>query len=197
MKRVLVACECSGRVRDAFIARGFDAWSCDIQDTRAPGPHLKCDVREVLSRQWDLMVAHPPCTHLAVSGADHFWYKEGLQERALKFVELLMNAPIPSIAIENPVGIISTRIRKPTQYIQPYHYGHPETKKTGLWLKNLPCLVPTKPILPKKDAQGFNPFHNPKNINHPDIKYLRSVTYQGIADAMAEQWGDFLIRPEV
>lgn len=136
--RVLVACEFSGVVRDAFIAAGHDAMSCDLLPTDSPGPHYEGDVRDVIDDDWDLMVAHPPCTHLAVSGARWFKDKQQEQTEALDFVRLLMDAPIPRIAVENPVSIISSRIRKPDQIVQPWQYGHGETKATCLWLKNLP-----------------------------------------------------------
>ena len=141
--RVLIACEYSGTVRDAFIAAGHDAMSCDLLPTDAPGPHWCGDVREVLGMGWDLMIAHPPCTHLAVSGARWFKDKQQEQAEALEFVRLLLDAPIPRIALENPVSIISSRIRKPDQIIQPYEHGHEATKTTCLWLKGLPHLTPT------------------------------------------------------
>lgn len=183
--RVLVACEYSGRVRDAFIRAGFYAMSCDLLPTESPGPHYQGDVRNILNDRWDLMVAHPPCTHLAVSGAR--WFKNKLEEQAeaLAFVQILMNAQIPHIAIENPVSIISSRIRKPDQIIQPWQYGHGETKKTCLWLKGLPKLQPTNIV------SGREPrvHHMPPSA---DRWKLRSITYQGIADAMAEQWGKYI-----
>lgn len=180
--RVLVACEYSGTVRDAFIARGHDAMSCDLLPTDRPGPHYRGDVRDLLDDHWDLMIAHPPCTHLAVSGAR--WFKDKQQEQAdaLEFVRLLMDAPIPRIAVENPVSIISSRIRKPDQIVQPWQYGHGETKATCLWLRNLPLLVPTNVV----DGREAKVHRMPPG---PDRWKLRSLTYQGIADAMAEQWG--------
>lgn len=145
--RVLVACEFSGTVRDAFIRAGHDAMSCDLLPTEVPGPHYTGDVRDILhgthDGAWDLMIAHPPCTHLAVSGARWFKDKCAEQAEALEFVRLLLNAPIPRIALENPVSIISSRIRKPDQIIQPWMFGHGETKATCLWLKGLPKLTPT------------------------------------------------------
>ncbi len=180
--RVLVACEFSGRVRDAFIARGHDAMSCDLLPTDVPGPHHEGDVRDVLGDGWDLMVAHPPCTHLAVSGARWFKDKQAEQVEALDFVRLLMAAPIPRIAVENPVSIISSRIRRPDQIIQPWQFGHGETKATCLWLTNLPPLVPTDVV----DGREAVVHRMPPG---PDRWKLRSLTYQGIADAMAEQWG--------
>ena len=130
--KILIACEFSATVRDAFAARGHDAWSCDILPTEKPGKHYQCDVREILDQGWDLMIAHPPCTHLAVSGAR--WFKDKLKEQAeaLEFVQTLMDAPIGKIAIENPISIISTRIRKPDQIIQPWWFGHGEMKSTCL-----------------------------------------------------------------
>lgn len=181
--RVLVACEYSGTVRDAFRARGHDAWSCDLLPTERPGPHYQEDVREIIAdMQWDLMIAHPPCTHLAVSGAR--WWKDKLFEQgeALDFVRFLMDAPIPRIAIENPVSKISSAIRKPDQIIQPWQFGHGETKATCLWLKGLPKLVPTD-IVDGREAR----IH--KMPPSADRWKERSRTYQGIADAMAAQWG--------
>lgn len=182
--KVLIACEYSGRVRDAFIAKGHDAWSCDLLPTDAPGPHFQCDVADILNNDWDLMIAHPPCTHLAVSGARHFAAKKasGVQDAALDFVRMLLNANIPKIALENPISIISSRIRKPDQIIQPWQFGHGETKATCLWLKNLPKLVPTNIVDGRSDRIHKMP-------PSPDRWKLRSTTYQGIAGAMAEQWG--------
>ncbi len=181
---VLVACEYSGTVRDAFIRAGHDAISCDLLPSEKYGPHHHGDVIELLHSGWDLMIAHPPCTHLAVSGARHFAAKQasGVQQEALEFVRLLMNAPIPRICIENPISIISSRIRKPDQIIQPWQFGHGETKATCLWLKNLPKLMPTS-IVDGREAR----IH--KMPPSPDRWKERSRTYQGIADAMAAQWG--------
>lgn len=180
--KVLVACEYSGVVRDAFVARGHVAMSCDILQSDAGGSHYKGDVLDIIDLGWDLMIAHPPCTHLAVSGAR--WFKDKLPEQAtsLEFVQALMDAPIPRIAIENPVSIISTRIRKPDQIIQPWQFGHGETKKTCLWLKGLPPLEPTD-IVDGRDAR----IH--KMPPSADRGKLRSMTYRGIADAMSAQWG--------
>ena len=183
--RVLVACEFSGTVRDAFIARGHDAWSCDIVPTESTGPHIQDDVLNRLSwTHWDMMIAFPPCTHLAASGAR--WFKEkradGRQEKAIKFFMAIAGSPILKIAIENPIGIMSTVWRKPDQIIQPWQFGHGETKATCLWLKNLPKLKPTN-IVNGREAR----IHKmPPSKNRSK---LRSLTYQGIADAMAEQWG--------
>lgn len=182
--KVLIACEYSGRVRDAFIRSGHDAISCDILPTDAPGPHYQGDVRDILGNGWDLMICHPPCTHLAVSGARHFAAKQasGVQQEALDFVRLLLDAPIPMIALENPVSIISSRIRKPDQVIQPWMFGHGETKATCLWLKNLPKLAPTDVVQGRENRIHRMP---PSS----DRWKKRSTTFQGIADAMAAQWG--------
>lgn len=181
--RVLVACEYSGTVRDAFRARGHDAMSCDLLPTDAPGPHYQGDVRDVLGDGWDLMVAHPPCTHLAVSGARWFHLKQREQAEALDFVRLLLAAPIPRIALENPVSIISSRIRKPDQVIHPWQFGHGETKATCLWLKGLPKLKPTNIV----DGREARVHRLPPS---PDRWKIRSATYAGIAAAMADQWGN-------
>ena len=180
--RVLVACEFSGRVRDAFIRRGHDAMSCDLLPTDRPGPHYEGDVRDILDDGWDLMIAHPPCTHLAVSGARWFKNKQQEQAEALNFVRLLLDAPIKKIALENPISVISSKIRKPDQIIQPWQFGHGETKATCLWLKGLPKLAPTNIVDGRKPTVHRLP-------PSPDRWKLRSLTYQGIADAMAEQWG--------
>lgn len=182
--RVLIACEFSGRVRDAFARRGHDAWSCDILPTDAPGQHIQTDVLSVLSEPWDMLIAFPPCTHLCSSGA-RWWpakQKSGEQEQALDFVKMLLGAPIPRIALENPVGLISTAIRSPDQIIHPWQFGHGETKATCLWLKGLPLLTPTN-IVPGRTARIHRMPPGPHRAK------LRSVTYQGIADAMANQWG--------
>lgn len=178
----MVACEYSGRVRDAFIAAGHDAMSCDLLPTESSGPHYQGDVRDVLNSEWDLMIAHPPCTHLAVSGARWFKDKQAEQAEALEFVRLLMNAPMHRIAIENPVSIISSRIRRPEQIIQPWQFGHGETKTTCLWLKNLPPLTPTNIV----DGREPRIHRMPPSA---DRWKERSRTYAGVAVAMAEQWG--------
>ena len=185
--KVLVACEYSGTVRDAFEAAGFDAMSCDLLDSEKPGKHYKGDIFDVLYDGWDLLIAHPPCTHLAVSGARHFAAKKasGVQDDALGFVYGLLSAPIKHIALENPISIISTRIRKPDQIIQPWQYGHGETKATCLWLKDLPVLVPTD-IVDGREAR----IH--KMAPSPDRWKDRSRTFPGIANAMAKQWGDYV-----
>ena len=185
MKKVLIACEYSGRVRDAFAAAGFDAWSCDLLPTDQPnGNHYQGSVLDIIGNGWDLMIAHPPCTDLAVSGARHFAAKiaDGRQQRALDFVSLLMNAPIERIAIENPISVISSKIRKPDQIIQPWQFGHGETKSTCLWLKNLPLLKPTN-IVEGREQRIW------KMPPGPDRWKKRSETFKGIADAMAKQWG--------
>jgi hypothetical protein len=192
--RVLVACEYSGVVRDAFIAKGHDAMSCDLLPTDSPGPHYQGDVFDIINDGWaQLMVAHPPCTHLAVSGARHFAAKResGVQQEALEFVRRLLDAPIDRIALENPVSIISSQIRKPDQIVQPWMFGHPETKSTCLWLKNLPLLTETNNVreymmtLPKSERNRIH-YASPG----PERWKLRSTTYTGIAAAMAEQWGN-------
>jgi site-specific DNA-cytosine methylase len=189
--KVLIACEYSGAVRDAFIAQGHDAISCDLLPTDAPGPHYQGDVRDIIEDGFDLMVAHPPCTHLAVSGARWFKDKQVEQVEALDFVRLLLSAPIDKIALENPISIISSRIRKPNQIIQPWQFGHPESKSTCLWLKNLPKLIPTD-ILPLPVSGRWSnqtPSGQNKLGPSPDRWKERSKTYQGIAEAMAQQWG--------
>lgn len=182
--KVLIACEYSGKVRDAFLKLGHDALSCDLLPTDVPGPHYQGDVFDIIADGWDLMIAHPPCTHLAVSGARHFAAKQasGVQQEALDFVRKLLDAPIDRIALENPISIISSKIRKPDQIIQPWMFGHGETKATCLWLKNLPALTPTN-IVEGREAR----IH--KMPPSADRWKKRSETYQGIADAMANQWG--------
>ena len=181
--KILVACEYSGRVRDAFRDRGHDAVSCDLLPTDMPGPHYQGDVSDILKDGWDMLIAFPPCTHLAVSGAR--WFKDkqadGRQQAALDFVRLLLDAPIDKIAIENPVSIISSHIRKPDQTIQPWQFGHGETKRTCLWLKNLPLLTPTNIV----EGREQRIWKMPPSANRWK---LRSQTFQGIADAMAGQW---------
>lgn len=181
--KVLVACEYSGVVRDAFLKQGHNAISCDLLPTEQPGPHYEGNVLDILDNGWDLMIAHPPCTHLAVSGARWFKDKQQEQKEALDFVRILLDAPIKHIALENPVSVISSKIRKPDQIIQPWQFGHGETKKTCLWLKNLPPLQPTK-IVEGREQRIW------KLPPSKDRWKLRSITYQGIADAMAEQWGN-------
>lgn len=191
MPRILVACEYSGRVRDAFAAKGWDAWSCDLLESESPGNHYQCPVEDVINLGWDMMVAHPPCTHLAVSGARWFKDKEVEQAAALDFVRMLLDAPIDRIALENPISIISSRIRKPDQIIQPYQYGHPESKSTCLWLKNLPKLTPTDVLTLPESGRWSNQTQSGQNrlAPGPDRWKERSRTYEGIARAMADQWG--------
>ena len=196
--RVLVACEYSGRVRDAFAKRGWDAWSCDLLPTDAPGQHHQGDVCDLLEQSWDLLVAFPPCTYLCSSGMH--WTTRGLRdpkltENALDFVRLLMGANVPHIALENPVGAISTRIRKPDCIIHPWQHGHPESKTTCLWLNNLPALKPTN-ILQKPESgrwENQTPSGQNKLAPSPDRWKERSKTYPGIAEAMAEQWSAFVL----
>jgi site-specific DNA-cytosine methylase len=191
--RVLIACEYSGRVRDAFLSRGHDAMSCDLLPTEIEGPHYQGPVEDVLQDGWDLMIAHPPCTHLAVSGARHFAAKraDGRQQAALAFVQMLMDSPIEKWCIENPVSIISSQIRKPDQIIQPWQFGHPESKKTCLWLENLPSLATTD-LLPLPSSGVWlnqTPSGQNKLPPSPDRWKERSRTFQGVADAMSQQWG--------
>lgn len=179
--RVLIACEFSGVVRESFRSRGHDAWSCDLLPTAMPGQHIQADVREILHDNWNLMVAFPPCTHLCVSGARWFKDKASAQSEAIEFFLELANSPIDRIALENPIGIMSTFHRKPDQIVQPWQFGHGETKATCLWLKNLPKLQPTNVVA------GRNPrvhFCRPG----PDRWKQRSQTLPGIARAMSEQW---------
>ena len=192
MGKILIACEYSGTVRDAFAKLGHDAWSCDILPTDVEGQHYQRDIADVIDNGWDLMIAHPPCTHLAVSGAAHFAAKkaDGRQDAALALVSMLLDAQIPHIALENPISIISTRIRKPDQIIQPWMFGHMEQKSTCLWLKGLPKLVPTNNV---KEEMLKLPRNQRERLHYlppsPDRWKLRSKTFQGIADAMAAQWG--------
>ena len=180
--KVLVACEYSGRVRDAFIAQGHDAISCDLLPTDAAGPHYQGNVEDILSDGYDLMVAHPPCTHLAVSGSRHFWRKEKEQKEALDFVRLLMDAPIDRWCIENPVSVISSAIRQPDCIIQPWEHGHGECKTTCLWLKNLPKLKPSNIVEGREQKIHMVP-------PGPNRWKIRSTTYEGVALAMGQQWG--------
>jgi hypothetical protein len=200
--RVLVACEFSGTVREAFKKRGHYAMSCDLLETEQPGEHYQGDVFDVINDGWDLMIAFPPCTHLAVSGAKHFVekIKDGRQQEGIDFFMKIINANIPRIAVENPVGVMSRIYKKPNQIIQPYEYGHEAQKTTCLWLKNLPTLMPTKIVgkgefyTSKKGKKLPTWSHdvaiNGKKIAYgsDEIKKIRSKTFQGIADAMADQW---------
>lgn len=195
--KVLIACEYSGVVRDAFTKMGHDAMSCDILPTETKGKHYQGDARDIDLSKFDLLIAHPPCTYLSVSGMH--WTKRGLRdpqltEDALDFVRYFLDAPVEMIALENPVSVISSRIRKPDQIIQPYEYGHDASKKTCLWLKNLPCLQPAKIIEPrivdgKKRWGNQTDSGQSKLPPSKDRAKIRSATYQGIADAMAQQWG--------
>jgi hypothetical protein len=203
--KVLVACEFSGVVRDAFITLGVPAISCDLYPTISPGPHIKGDIRSVLDGSLDLspfgfdisdiklMICHPPCTHLACSGAKHFWYKKELQAEALDFVRLLLNAKVGRIALENPVGVISSQIRKPDQLIHPWQFGESYEKTTCLWLKHLPKLQPTK-IVDKGDFVyvGKGKTKLPKEYSDNTDPCCRSVTFRGIAAAMAKQWSPLI-----
>lgn len=186
--RVLVACEYSGSVRDAFAALGWDAWSCDLLPSEKPGNHRQCDVREVLNEGWDIMVAHPPCTHLAVSGAR--WFKDKVREQAeaLDFVRLLLAAPIPHIALENPVSIISSKVRKPDQVIQPWQHGHGETKATCLWLKNLPKITPTDILVPEwaVNPDGSTNFSAKRKRDNPT--HFLTGRIRVLKGAQREQW---------
>ena len=195
--RVLVACEYSGTVRDAFIAAGHDALSCDLLPTDVEGPHYQGDVRDIINDGWDLMVAHPPCTYLCSSGLH--WNKRvpgraEQTEEALAFVQFLLDAPIPRIALENPIGCIGTRIRKADQTIQPWQFGHDASKATCLWLTNLPLLVPTTIVEPRivdGKKRWANQTDSGQNRLPPsaDRWKIRSETYTGIAEAMTAQWG--------
>ena len=190
--RVLIGCEFSGTVRDAFLARGHDAMSCDFRYSEKPGPHYRGDVRDVIGAGWDLMIVHPDCTHLTVAGAR--WFNDPgrreAQSEALEFVRHLLAAPIPRIALENPVGVISTQIRKPDQIINPWQFGHFDNKKTCLWLKGLPLLKSTNVVRLSGDPR-MKKYQNTIHYASPgpDRAKFRSRTYQGFADAFASQWG--------
>jgi site-specific DNA-cytosine methylase len=195
--RVLVACEFSGTVRDAFAKLGHDAWSCDLEPSETNGNHYQGNVLDIINDEWDLMIAHPPCTHLAVSGARHFAKKiaDGRQQQGIDFFMALANCNIPRYVIENPIGIMSKKWRKPDQIIQPWQYGHEASKSTCLWLKGLPLLNPTN-IVSRGEFVTFSSGkrmtkwyadaakHSPK-----EREKIRNKTFQGIADAMADQWG--------
>ena len=183
--KVLIACEYSGRTRSAFEAlnKGHEVWSCDLLDTDIPGNHYKGDVRDILGNGWDLMIAHPSCQHLAVSGSRHFHRKRKEQKESLDFVRLLMDAPIDRWCIENPISVISSAIRPPDCIIQPWEHGHGETKSTCLWLKNLPKLRPTNIV------EGREPKIH-MMAPSPDRWKKRSLTYEGVALAFASQYGD-------
>lgn len=198
--RWLIGCECSGMVRDAFIACGHDAVSCDLKPTERPGPHIVGNLLDILQDGWDGLVAHPECTFVAVSGLH--WTARGLRDPkltldAIAFAEALWDAPVPRIAIENPVGCLSTRSRlgKPTQTIQPWQFGDDASKRTCLWLRGLPCLVPTGPLVAPRMVNGKPRWANQTNSGQnrlgpsPTRSADRARTYPGIAKAMAEQWG--------
>ncbi len=190
--RILIACEYSGRVRDEFLKLGHEAMSCDLLPTDAPGPHYQGDVRDVLDYPWDMMIAHPPCTDLAVSGAAWFAKKRmaGQQQASASFFMMLAKADIPRIVIENPVCVMSSLWRKPDQTIQPWMFGHMEQKATCLWLKNTPPLAPTNVV---KEQMMLLPRNQRERLHYlppsEDRWKLRSETYLGIAQAMASQWG--------
>jgi len=204
--KVLVACEFSGAVRDAFIRGGHEAMSCDLLPNETPGPHYQGDVFDIIKDGWDLMIAHPPCTYLTLTGnkwfkpefADRFPTRQKDREDAVKFFMDLVNSNIPKFAIENPIGIMSTRYRKPDQIIQPWEYGHETTKATCLWLKGLPLLKPTN-IVSKGEVVISKSGNRMSKWYYETSKLplkggirakARSVTFQGIADAMAQQWGN-------
>lgn len=195
--RVLVACEFSGKVRDAFAKAGHDAVSCDLEPSSTKGNHYQGDVRHLLTEKWDALIAFPPCTHLAASGARHFEQKrkDGRQQEAIDFFLTLANADILKIAIENPVGIMLHHYKKHSQVIHPWQFGHSVSKSTCLWLKNLPCLVPTNVVSKGEFVTLPNGQRMPKwyyeasKLNPKERAKVRSTTFQGIADAMAAQWG--------
>ena len=195
--RVLIACEYSGKTRDSFIRNGHDAISCDFLPTESPGPHYQGDVRDILNDGFDLMVAHPSCQHLAVSGAKHFYKKEKEQKEALDFVRMLMNCNIPRWCIENPISVISSAIRPPDQIIQPYEFGDSFQKSTCLWLKNLPLLKPTKIV--DKGEFYISPSGKkmPAWFSKNKSWKVRSTTFQGIANAFGDQWGDESRLPQI
>jgi hypothetical protein len=205
MKKALIACEYSGTVRDALSEYGWYAVSCDILPSDTPGNHYQGDVRDILYDDWDLLIAFPPCTHLAVSGARHFKEKirDGRQKEGIDFFMLFANHPCKKVSIENPVGIMSSLYRKPDQIIQPYEYGHPESKKTCLWLKGLPLLRPTNILSIPECGHWENQTPSGQNkimiegkwiaFSDDRIAHIRSKTYTGIAKAMAKQWTDFIM----
>ena len=188
--RVLVACEFSGIVREAFVKRGHDAWSCDLLPTEIPGNHIQGDVLEILNDGWDLMIAHPPCTHLAVSGAKHFAKKiaDGRQQQGIDLFMSFTNTNIPKVAIENPIGIMSRHYRKPDQIIHPWQFGDEFEKSTCLWLTGLPTLFPTRIVGKGEFVTTPSGKRLPKWYSDNKSASNRSRTFKGIADAMAEQW---------
>lgn len=201
--KVLIACEYSGIVRSAFEDKGFDATSCDLLETEKPGKHYQGDIFDILYDDWDLMIAHPPCTHLAVSGARWFKDKQKEQKEALEFVKKLLDAPIKYIALENPVSIISSKIRKPNQIIQPYQFGHEAQKTTCLWTKNLPNLMPTNIVGKGEFITYKSGKRHPKwyadalALPKQERMKVRSKFWPGIAEAMADQWGTYIKNMEV
>jgi len=188
--KILIACEFSGTVRDSFHQKGHNVISCDLLPCAKPGNHYQGNITDILYEKWDMILAFPPCTHLCVSGARYFKekIKDGRQQQGIDFFNLFVNHPCDKIAIENPVGIMSTLYRKPDQIIQPFHFGHDASKKTCLWLKNIPPLFSTDIIVKKRYANQTPGGHN-KLGPHPDRAKNRSITYSGIAEAMANQWG--------
>lgn len=195
--RMLAACEMSGRVRDSFSRHGWNAWSCDLLPSETPGQHVQGDVLPLLAQEWDLLIAFPPCTYLCSSGMH--WTVRGLRdpkltEDALEFVRALLGTNVKHIALENPVGAISTRIRKPDCIIHPWQFGHPESKTTCLWLKHLPPLLPTNICQKPPSGRWENQTASGQNKLGPSPERAkeRSRTYQGIANAMADQWGRFI-----
>jgi hypothetical protein len=203
--KVLIACEFSGTVRDSFIRRGHEAMSCDLEPTEVPGPHYQGNVLDIINDGWDLMIAHPPCTHLAVSGARHFAQKraDGRQQQGIDFFMQIANSNIPKYAIENPIGIMSNLWRKPDQIIQPWEYGHGTTKATCLWLKGLPLLKPTKIVnkgdvwVAKSGKRMSQWFYDSSLLQPKEREKMRNKTFQGIADAMAQQWGNEEIKGQL
>ena len=193
--RILIACEESGTVRDAFTKLGHDAMSCDLQPSRTNGKHYQGSVFDIINDGWDMMIAHPPCTHIAVSGARHFKQKiaDGRQQEAIDFFMAMINAPIERIAVENPICIMSRVYKKPDQIIQPFMFGDAERKTTCLWLKNMPLLIPTNIVEPEliitPAGDKLSKWHyDSYKLKNEDKSKMRSKTFQGMADAMAEQW---------
>lgn len=192
--KILVACEFSGVVRDAFAAKGHEAWSCDLLPCDAPGNHYMGDCRDILYDDWDMVIAHPPCTALCVTGNRHYAGTEARRE-AVEFFRLFLELPCQRVCVENPVGVISSAIRPPDQYIHPYYFGDPVSKKTGLWLKGLPKLEATnvvqvpEPVVFPSGKKMSRWFYETSCLPHSQREGVRSMTFQGIANAMAEQWG--------
>lgn len=198
--KILIACEFSGVVRDAFTSKGWDAWSCDVVPTDKAGNHYQCDVLSVLDKGWDMMIAHPPCTYLCSMGV---WWNHkrpirwALTDAAEKFFMEMMNANIPMISVENPVGIMSTRFRKPDQIVNPWMFGDKANKPTCLWLKNLPLLTPTKIVdkgkfYVKKNGQRMSAWSHITSGTRKELRAkIASTTFKGIAEAMADQWTEY------